>query len=82
MDDIELTRQLTDHDNQIKSLKHRMEGVEDVVKEIGRLATSVQPLAAEAKSTGDKVDKLSWTRNRDRWRLESLSVPCRFARTR
>lgn len=59
MDDIELTKVLTDHDNQIKSLKHRMDGVDGIIKEIHNIATSVELLAVEAKNTGEKVDKLS-----------------------
>ena len=59
MDDIELTRTLADHDNEIKGLKRRMKDVEDVTKEIHHIATSVELLAVEAKNTGDKVDKLS-----------------------
>lgn len=59
LDELEVVRQLTDHENEIGSLKHRMSEVQSVVKEIHTMATSIELLAAEAKNTGEKVDKLT-----------------------
>lgn len=59
MEDVELVRTLTDHDNEIKSLKRRMNNVEEVTKEIRGMALSIERMAIEAKNTGDKVDSMA-----------------------
>ena len=59
LDAIEITKQLTKHHEEIGSLKHRMDEVEEVTKDIHHMATAVELLAVEAKNTGDKVDKMS-----------------------
>lgn len=59
MDEVELVRTLTDHDNEIKSLKHRMNNAEEVTKEIRSMAVSIERMAVEAKNTGEKVDSMA-----------------------
>jgi len=57
--DEEIAIKLEAHTHEIKSLKHRMDGAEEIIKEVHNIATSVQLLAQESKSTGDKVDNLA-----------------------
>lgn len=59
MTEQEIAVELKDHENEIKSLKHRMDNAEGVINEVHEIATSVKLLAQESKNTGEKVDKLS-----------------------
>lgn len=59
LDPIYVTQQLTEHHEEIGSLKHRMTTAEEVIKEIHDISTSVKLLAQESKNTGQKVDTLT-----------------------
>jgi peptidoglycan hydrolase CwlO-like protein len=50
---------LTDHENEISSLKHRMKAVEDANTTLTRLATAVEVMATKLENTGQSVDKLT-----------------------
>lgn len=50
---------LTDHENEIGSLKHRMKAVEDANSTLTRLATAVEVMATKLETTGKSVDKLT-----------------------
>lgn len=49
---------LEGHEHEIKSLKHRMDAVEEGQKAMNELATSVKLLAEEQKNISEKVDKI------------------------
>ena len=59
MDDVKLAEALSDHKHRIGSLEHCMEKAENLIEEIRNLSGSVQLLAQESKSTGEKVDNLT-----------------------
>lgn len=59
MDEKELMVTLTDHENRIKSLGHRMDKAENMIEEIRNLNTSVQLMAQEQKNAGEKLDTLT-----------------------
>lgn len=50
---------LTEHENEIGSLKHRMKAVEDTNATLTRLATAVEVMATKLENTGQSVDKLT-----------------------
>ena len=50
---------LTEHENEIGSLKHRMKTVEDSNTTLTRLATAVEVMATKLDATGQSVDKLT-----------------------
>lgn len=50
---------LTDHENEIGSLKHRMKAVEDSNLTLTRLATAVEVMATKLDTTCKSVDKLT-----------------------
>lgn len=49
---------LEGHEHEIKSLKHRMDAVEEGQKAMNELATSVKLMAKEQKNISEKVDKI------------------------
>lgn len=53
----EIAVELKDHENQIKSLKHRMNNVEESYKALSELATSVKVLAVNMKHMADEQTK-------------------------
>ena len=59
MDEVELAERLSDHKHRIGSLEHRMEKAEGLIDVVHEVATSVQLLAQESKSTGKKIDNLT-----------------------
>lgn len=59
IDEVDLAEKLSDHKHRIGSLEHRMDAAENVIQEIHDISTSVQLLAQESKSTGEKVDILT-----------------------
>lgn len=65
MNDQQIALKLNDHDHEIKSLKHRVEEVEQKQSEIGELTQSVNKLAInmgymldEQKEQGERLKKL------------------------
>ena len=50
---------LTDHENEIGSLKYRMKTVEDSSLILTRLATAVEVMATKLETTCKSVDKLT-----------------------
>ena len=65
MNDQQIALKLNDHDHEIKSLKHRVEEVEQKQSEIGELTQSVNKLAInmgymldEQKKQGERLKKL------------------------
>ncbi len=65
MNDRQIALKLNDHDHEIKSLKHRVEEVEQKQSEIGELTQSVNKLAInmgymldEQKEQGERLKKL------------------------
>lgn len=61
----EIAVKLENHENQIKSLKHRMDNVEDSYKALSELATSVKILAVnmehmatEQTKQGERLERL------------------------
>lgn len=56
MDDIEITKTLTNHEENIKSLKHRMEKVEEQSNAINNLAMSVKELAINMNTMNEKQE--------------------------
>ncbi len=57
MDEIKITEQLTNHDDNIKSLKHRMDKVEEQSKAINNLAISVKELAINMNNMNVKQEE-------------------------
>lgn len=51
--------QLTEHEKEIGSLKHRVKAVEDMNTTLTRLAIAVEVMADKLKTTGQSVDKLT-----------------------
>ena len=65
MDELEIVRTLENHENQIKSLKHRMDQVEENDKTLTEMAVSIKELAvnmshmtAEQKKQGERLERL------------------------
>lgn len=50
---------LTDHENEIGSLKHRMKAVEESNVVLNRLATAVEVMATKQDAMSTSVDKLT-----------------------
>ena len=59
MNDIEITKELTNHDENIKSLKHRMDKVEEQATAINNLAMSVKELAINMNTMNIKQEEQS-----------------------
>lgn len=72
----EIAVALDGHQHEIKSLKHRMEGVEKNQEALNRIATSVAVMAEQQKGISDKVDaidtKVSTLESRPGKRWEGL----------
>ena len=54
---IEITKELTNHDENIKSLKRRMDKVEEQSKAINNLAMSVKELAINMNTMNEKQEE-------------------------
>ena len=69
----ELELMINDHHNEIGSLKHRMDNVEQVTNEIRQLNTATQLIAQRQNTIDEKIDGLSETvkemdnRPKDNW---------------
>lgn len=59
MDMEQIAVKLTDHDNEIGSLKHRMKAAEDANASLNRLATAVEVMATKQDAMSNSVDKLT-----------------------
>lgn len=57
IDEIEITKELTNHDENIKSLKRRMDKVEEQSKAINNLAMSVKELAINMNTMNEKQEE-------------------------
>ena len=57
MNDIEITKTLTNHDENIKSLKHRMDKVEEQSQAINNLAMSVKELAINMNIMNERQEE-------------------------
>ena len=57
MDDLDIVKQLTNHDDNIKSLKHRMDKVEEQSDAINNLAISVKELAININIMNEKQEE-------------------------
>lgn len=55
----EIAVKLEDHEHEIASLKHRMQGAEESSKVLNRLATAVEIMAMKQDNLGKSVDKLT-----------------------
>lgn len=55
----EIAVKLTDHDNEIGSLKHRMKAAEEDTRALNRLATAVEVMATKQDVISDSVDRLT-----------------------
>lgn len=55
--EIEITKELTNHDENIKSLKRRMDKVEEQSKAINNLAMSVKELAINMNTMNEKQEE-------------------------
>lgn len=69
----EITKTLTSHDHEIRSLKHRMEDLEeqnktiqDLVLNVRELALSMKNMLEEQKEQGKRLDKLE-KRSGEEW---------------
>ena len=56
-DEIKITKTLTNHEDNIKSLKHRMDKVEEQSKAINDLAMSVKELAINMNTMNKKQEE-------------------------
>lgn len=57
INEIEITKELTNHDENIKSLKRRMDKVEEQSKAINNLAMSVKELAINMNTMNEKQEE-------------------------
>ncbi len=57
MEDVEIIEKLTNHEENIKSLKHRMDKVEEQSKAINNLAMSVKELAINMNTMNEKQEE-------------------------
>lgn len=57
INEIEITNELTNHDENIKSLKRRMDKVEEQSKAINNLAMSVKELAINMNTMNEKQEE-------------------------
>ena len=57
MDDLDIVKQLTNHDDNIKSIKHRMDKVEEQSDAINNLAISVKELAININIMNEKQEE-------------------------
>lgn len=57
MDDLDIVKQLTNHDENIKSLKHRMDKVEEQSDAINNLAISVKELALNINIMNERQEE-------------------------
>ena len=57
IDEIKITKTLTNHEDNIKSLKHRMDKVEEQSKAINDLAMSVKDLAINMNTMNKKQEE-------------------------
>lgn len=57
IDEIKITKTLTNHEDSIKSLKHRMDKVEEQSKAINDLAMSVKELAINMNTMNKKQEE-------------------------
>ena len=57
MDDLDIVKQLTNHDENIKSLKHRMDKVEEQSDAINNLAVSVKELALNINIMNERQEE-------------------------
>lgn len=57
VDEIKITKTLTNHEDNIKSLKHRMDKVEEQSKAINDLAMSVKELAINMNTMNKKQEE-------------------------
>ena len=61
MNNEEIAVKLTDHENEISSLKHRMNKAEDKIEQIHELTTSVKLIAQKQDNVVSKLDSLTNT---------------------
>lgn len=59
MDELDIVKQLTNHEDNIKSLKHRMDAQEKQAKAINDLAVSVKELAINMNVMNDKQNNFA-----------------------
>lgn len=59
MTDEDIAVALNGHDHEIKSLKHRMDEIEESNKALTQLATAVEVLATKQDAVGDSVKSLT-----------------------
>lgn len=57
INEIEITKELTNHDENLKSLKRRMDKVEEQSKAINNLAMSVKELAINMNTMNEKQEE-------------------------
>ena len=57
MEDVEIVEKLTNHEENIKSLKHRMSNIEEQSQSINSLALSVKELAINMKIMNEKQEE-------------------------
>lgn len=57
--EVETMVKLTDHDNEIGSLKHRMDKAERTIDQIHELTTSVKLIAQKQDNIGQKIDSVT-----------------------
>ena len=55
----EVLVKLTDHDNEIESLKHRMKAAEEATTALNRLAIAVEVMATKQDTIAENVCKLT-----------------------
>lgn len=61
MNNEEIAVKLNDHDNEIGSLKHRMDKAENTIEQIHELTTSVKLIAQKQDNVVSKLDSLTTT---------------------
>lgn len=61
MNNEEIAVKLNDHDNEIGSLKHRMDKAENTIEQIHELTTSVKLIAQKQDNVVSKLDSLTNT---------------------
>ena len=59
MNDVELTKELSDHKHRIGSLEHRMTDAETVISEIHTMSKALEVLIYKADNTDKNVEKLA-----------------------
>lgn len=68
---VEFERRLDEHnrwqDARLKQIEHSVSSMTDLVVNVGKLATSVEHMAVEQKSQGERLDKIE-SRDGDMWR--------------